>query len=157
MDTARPFLRHALATLAYRAGKVIRSGSEATAGFDAGAGCRTPVEIVAHWGDILSWALRLAEGNERWIGSEPASWDTEVERFYSTLKQLDDYLASDAPLHAPAASLLQGPIADALTHVGQLAMLLRLAGTPVKGENYYKAAIVAGRVGREQEAPAYEF
>src|SRR2546426_11302508 len=40
---------------------------------------------------------------------------------------------------------LQGPIADALTHIGQIAMR-RLAGAPIKGESYFAAEILIGRV-----------
>ena len=73
------------------------------------------------------------------------------------LNALDAYLASDKPLHAPVEKLFQGPIADALTHVGQIAVLRRLAGSPVKGENYFVAEITAGRVGHDQAAPKREF
>jgi hypothetical protein len=73
------------------------------------------------------------------------------------LKSFDDFLASNAPVEAPLEKLFQGPIADALTHVGQLAILRRLARAPVKSENYYAAEIVPGRVGAEQDAPKKEF
>jgi hypothetical protein len=80
-----------------------------------------------------------------------------VERFFAALKKFDDYLASEEPLQAPVEKLFQGPIADALTHVGQIVMLRRLAGQPMKSENYYKAEIVIGRVGVEQSSPKMEF
>jgi len=84
-------------------------------------------------------------------------WDQETQRFYSALKRFDDYLSSANPLHAPAEKLFQGPIADALTHVGQIAMLRRISGQPMKGESYYVADIAVGRVGPEQAAPRKEF
>lgn len=84
-------------------------------------------------------------------------WEDEVSRFFTELKRLDSYLASDAPLHAPAEKLFQGPIADALTHVGQIAMLRRMAGAPLRGENYFRAEIVVGRVGSEQSPRPVEF
>jgi hypothetical protein len=84
-------------------------------------------------------------------------WEKEVERFFAALKKFDDYLASSEPMHASPEKLLQGPIADALTHVGQIAMLRRMAGGPVKGESYYEAEICSGRVGPEQTPPKREF
>jgi hypothetical protein len=73
------------------------------------------------------------------------------------LKKFDDYLASTTPVQAPLEKLFQGPIADAFTHVGQIAILRRLAGEPIKGENYYVAEIAAGRVGADQAKPKPEF
>ncbi len=80
-----------------------------------------------------------------------------MERFVAALARLDDYLASSAPLACAPERLFQGPVADALTHVGQLAMLRRAAGAPIRGENYYKAEIAAGRVGLDQVAARREF
>jgi len=154
-DSGRELLRHALATLAYRGGKAVRNAPATFAGF-SGAG-RTPAQILAHIGDLLDWALSIAAGKERWHDSTPLAWDKEVERFFSTLKAFDDYLASDQPLHAPLDRLFQGPVADALTHVGQIAMLRRLAGAKITGENYFAAEISAGRLGNEQAAPKREF
>jgi hypothetical protein len=87
----------------------------------------------------------------------PLPWDREVARFFAALEAFDAYLASERPLGGPAERLFQGPIADALTHTGQLTMLRRLAGTPVRGENYARATITAGTVGIAQAAPVYEF
>jgi hypothetical protein len=84
-------------------------------------------------------------------------WEQEAERFFRCAGRMDEFLASGAPLRCSAERLFQGPIADALTHVGQIAILRRLSGAPVKGENYYKADIAAGRVGADQAAPAVEF
>jgi hypothetical protein len=89
MDATRLFVRHTLATLAYRAGKVIRSGSDATAGFDAGAGCRTPLQILAHISDVLEWGTRLAKGDKTWATAAPAGWEAEVDRFYNTIGKLE--------------------------------------------------------------------
>ena len=84
-------------------------------------------------------------------------WDQEADRFFAALKSFDDYLASTEPLQVPAEKLFQGPVADALTHVGQIAMLRRMAGGPVKGENYFVAEIVSGSVGAQQAVPRREF
>jgi len=157
MDDKRAFLRHTLATIAYRGGKALRGAPGTFAAFCAAPGSRTPVQIVAHLGDLFDWALSIAQGTERWNNSQPLVWDREVARFYDTLHRLDAHLASAAPITAPLEQIFQGAIADALTHVGQLTMLRRLAGAPVRGENYYRADIVAGRVGAEQTAPRREF
>ena len=156
-DAARALLRHTVATLAYRGGKAVRGAPPRFAGFRVAEGSRAPGEILAHIGDLLDWALWLARGEHRWHDSAPLDWDAEVTRFHAGLAALDAYLASDAPLGWSAERIFQGPIADALTHVGQLTMLRRLAGSPVRGENYAKADIAAGRVGAEQAASRVEF
>jgi len=156
-DAKRELLRHTLATLAYRGGKAVRGAPAGFAEYRAAEGTRTPGQILAHIGDLLDWGLAVAQGKESWNNSTPREWDAEVERFFAALERFEAYLASDAPLHDSAERLFQGPVADALTHVGQIAMLRRMAGTAVKGENYHRAAIAAGRVGAEQEAPRREF
>jgi hypothetical protein len=156
-DPKRELLRHTVATLAYRGGKAVRGAPASFASFRAAAETRTPAEILAHIGDVLDWALALAKGQEAWNNSTPLALEQEIARFFGALASLDAYLASDSPLSSPAEKLFQGPIADALTHVGQIAMLRRLAGAPMKGENYFKADIVSGRVGAEQSAPRREF
>jgi len=155
-DPKRELLRHTLATLAYRGAKPLRDAPATFADFSS-VGGRTPVQIVAHLGDLFDWALSLAVGNQQWHDSKPLPWNQETERFFAALKKFDDYVASAEPLHAPAEKLFQGPIADALTHVGQLAMLRRLAGTPTGGENFFVADIEVGRVGADQAAPKRTF
>jgi hypothetical protein len=149
--------RHTLATLAYRARKTVSHAPETFASFDAGSGLRTPGQILAHMGDLFDWGLSIAKGQPAWKNSEPLPWEKEVERFFAALKSFDDYLASRSPIKASLESLFQGPVADALTHVGQIAILRRLAGVPIKGENYYKAEIAVGRVGTDQAKPKREF
>ena len=153
----REFLRHTLATLAYRAAKALRGAPPAFATMTPATGSRTPAQILAHMGDLFDWALSLARGQQTWKNSTPLAWDAEVARFFDTLDRFDAYLAGDEPLHAPCAQLFQGPIADALTHTGQLTMLRRIAGSPIKAENYAQAEIVAGRVTDAQASPHREF
>jgi hypothetical protein len=153
----REFLRHAIATLAYRGGKAVRGAPAGFATVRVTDTARSAVEILAHVGDLLDWALWLAKGQHVWRDAPPQSWDAEVDRFFTGLRQLDEYLATDGPLGSPAEKLFQGPIADALTHIGQIATLRRAAGSPVRGENYFKAEIVAGRVGPEQSSKRVEF
>lgn len=156
-DSTRAFLRHTLATLAYRGGKALRDAPQAFGSFRVSDSSRTPLLILAHIGDLLDWALQLAKGQHVWQEAEPQSWQAEAARFFDGLRKLDEFLASDTPLGSPEERLFQGPIADALTHVGQIAMLRRQAGSPMKGENYFKADIVAGRVGDAQPSPRREF
>ena len=152
-DGGRIFLRHTVATLAYRGAKAVRGAPESFATFKAGPTTRTPIEILAHIGDLLDWVLSQAEGQERWRSAAYSSWDAEVRRFHAGLRAFDSYLGSSGPLHKPAERMFQGAIADALTHTGQLTMLRRLAGSHVRGENYSRADIQAGRVGPEQSPP----
>jgi len=156
-DPKRDLFRHAVATLAYRGGKAVRGAPPAFADYRPAETSRTPSQILAHIGDLIAWALSVAQGDEKWFNSKPLPWDQEVRRFFTALEQFDAFLASDAPLASPAEKLFQGPIADALTHVGQIAMLRRMAGSPVRGENYYRAEIAVGRVGPDQVPPRREF
>ena len=156
-NSTRQLLRHTLATLAYRCGKTLRNSPAGLAEFQAGAGARTPAQILAHIGDLMDWGLSMANGEKKWNDSNPLPWNEEVNRFFAALKKFDDYLASDAPLQASVENLFQGPVADAFTHTGQIGILRRMVGAPVKGENYFKAEIQTGRVGADQAAPKREF
>lgn len=151
------FLRHAVATLAYRASKTVADTSPDFGGFRCAAGVRSPAEIMAHMGDLFDWALSLADGQERWHDTGHIGWEEAVERFFKTLETFDRRLASGKPLSTAAEKLFQGPVADALTHVGQIATMRRLWGHPCKGENYFLAQIEVGRAGRGQATPVKEF
>ena len=157
LESERQLLRHTLATLAYRGGKTLRGAPEGFSGFRASESTRTPGQILAHIGDLLDWALSISQGKQEWRNSQQQSWEIDSQRFFAALAAFDSYLASDEPLGAPAEKLFQGPIADALTHVGQIAILRRMASAPVRAENYFRAEIVAGRVGPDQAAPKREF
>ena len=156
-ESAPALLRHTVATLAYRGAKALGGASPAFAGFRAAPGTRTPVEILAHIGDLLDWALALADGRHEWHDSPPLPWERETTRYFAALARLDARLASPAAPGFPAEKLFQGPVADALTHIGQINLLRRMAGEPVRGENYFGAEIAAGRVGPEQAPPRKEF
>jgi hypothetical protein len=157
LEPERQLLRHTLATLAYRGGKTLRGAPEGFSGFRASETTRTPGQILGHIGDLLDWALSMSQGKQEWRNSQQQSWEMDSQRFFAALAAFDAYLASGEPLGAPAEKLFQGPIADALTHVGQIAILRRMAGAPVRAENYLRAEIVAGRVGPDQAAPKREF
>jgi len=165
LKVKRQLLRHTLATLAYRGGKAISQAPDNFAAFRIYETTRTPGEILAHIGDLLDWALRTSQGEHVYKNSVPMPWKEESARFFAALNALDlhdsptkaSYLASDAPLGYAAEKIFQGPIADALTHVGQIALLRRMAGAPVRGENYFVAEIEAGRVGVDQSTKRREF
>ena len=156
-DPKVELLRHTLATLAYRGGKALRGAPPELSSFQAPGGVRTPGQILAHLGDLLDWALSIAKGKQEWHDSKPRTWHEDSERWFAALKALDDYLASGAELGAAPEKIFQGAIADSLAHVGQINILRRMAGVPIRAENYYRADIATGRVGAEQTAPKREF
>lgn len=157
MSEERTMLRHVIATIAYRGGKVLRHVPPDFGSVSAGPGSRTAVQILSHVGDLWDWGLALADGEHRWSEAGSDDWSAQVDRFFAGLAAVDARLADPEPLGRPATGLLQGPFADSLTHIGQLAMLRRLAGAPVKGENYFKARVEIGRVGPDQAEPVFEF
>jgi len=159
MSSEREFLRHTLATLAYRGAKATRGAPAEFAAFKASPTSRTPLEVLEHIGDLMEWALSLAKESHSYKQASPLPWDDQVRRFHANMANLDAFLAGDEPLAASLETLFQGPIADALTHVGQINGMRRMFGAPVKGENYTRAAITAGRVGPDQQPPdpKYEF
>lgn len=157
IDPARATLRQLAATLAYRAAKVLR---DAPAGFghqSFGDATRQPVRIVAHMGDLMTWGVSIAGGGREWKPAGGDDWQTEVDRFFKGLGALDAAIATEGEFTGSIDQLIQGPLADALTHVGQLSMLRGMAGAPVKPESYARAVITPGRVGMDQEKPKAEF
>jgi hypothetical protein len=155
MTEKREFLRHGLAALAYRAARALDGAPDEFAAFN---GCgRTPGQILAHMGDLFDWALSSVQGQERWRNAELRPWAEEKARFFAALTAFDAYLAGTEPVHAELERLLQGPVTDAISHVGQLAMMRRLAGYKIPGENYYVAKIKAGQAGAEQPEPVRTF
>jgi hypothetical protein len=156
-DPARLALRQMAATLAYRAAKVLRDVPPDFAHRSFGDATRQPVRILAHMGDLMSWGVSMAGGGKEWKPAGGDDWNTERHRFFNGLAALDAALAAEGDFKGSIDKLIQGPLADALTHVGQLAMLRGMAGAPVRPESYARAIITAGRVGLDQEAPRAEF
>jgi hypothetical protein len=155
--SARPFLRHTLATLAYRAEKVLREVPEGFAHTKVGAATRTPLQILTHMCDLMEWGERMARGVRRWQHVPCQDWDGALARFFAGLEALDRALAEGPADEAAERAIFQGPIADALTHVGQLALLRGMAGLPVRPESYARAMIRVGVVGLSQAAERVEF
>jgi hypothetical protein len=150
-------LRHALATLVYRAAKTLRDAPPGFSAFAPGPDSRSAGQILAHLCDLMDWGASIAGGQQAWSNSPVGPWEAEVGRFFAAVAAFDAALAAAPPDEALARRLFQGPIADALQHTGQLAMMRRLAGAPIKGENYFVADIAPGRIGPEQAAPRREF
>ncbi len=146
LDSKREVLRHMVATVAYRGGLAITDAPASFGAFRAHETTRTAGELLAHIGDLLQGSLYLLKGEMVYLTSAPVPWNEEVARFFAAVKDLDAYLASDAPLACPVERLVQGPVGDALTHVGQIVMLRRMAGIPIRPGSYFEADIVAGAV-----------
>ena len=138
-----------VATVAYRGGLAVVDTPQSFASFRATSRTRTPGEILAHIGDLLEGSLYLLKGEMVFLTSTPLPWKEEITRFFSGIKNLDSYLASDAPLACPVEKLVQGPIGDALTHVGQIVILRRMSGNPIRSAAYFTAEIVAGEINEE--------
>ena len=143
-DPKRVLLRHAVATVAFRGGIAVSDAPADFAGFRVVESARTPVEILAHSGDLLYGSLHLLRGELVHFASEPLPWNEEVQRFLSGIRELDAFLAGNEPLAYPPERMIQGPIGDALTHVGQIVLLRRIAGSPVRAQSYFEAEITPG-------------
>jgi hypothetical protein len=163
-DAARALTRHAIAALAYRGAKVLR---DAPPGFgdvragDFATGTRSALEILAHVNDLLGWTARILGGAPDWLTAwqavPPGAWDDECRRFHARLSEVDHAILGDATPTLPLEHVFQGPIVDAFTHLGQLALLRRLAGAPIRGEVMVLSDVVPGRVGPDQSPPVREF
>ena len=148
-DLKREVLRHLVATVAYRGSLAVSDAPDGFATFRAHETTRTPGELLAHMGDLFEGSLQLVQGNLVHLASAPRPWKEEVARFFSAVNAVDAYLASEEALACPVEKLVQGPVGDALTHVGQIVMLRRMAGSPIRSEGYFTAEIVAGEINAE--------
>ena len=155
MDDKRDLLRHFLAALAYRTQKALRDAPADFGAFRAAEGVRTPARIVCHMTSVLGYARTLFVGGKYWPDPLP-SLEEEIVRFHEMVQDLARHIEIGTPLSGgmSAERMLQGPFSDAMTHAGQLAMLRRLAGSPVAPENFVFADIQPHRLGPDQAAPA---
>jgi hypothetical protein len=151
---SRRLLRHFLGALAYRTQKALRGAPAGFGEFRAGVNVRTPHELVWHMTGVVGYARTMLHGGD-FAPPRLATFEEEVVRFHATLEALRDDFTN--PLLAARISdeqFLQGPLSDAMTHAGQLAMLRRLAGEPVPSENFIFANVSADNVGPDQPEPA---
>jgi hypothetical protein len=154
MESKRVMLCHFLAAIAYRTQKALRGASPDFAGFSAGNDVRTPTELVRHMTSVLGYARTFFIGGKYWPDPLP-DFDAEIDRLHETIEALAGDIRSGAPFlnTMTPERLLQGPLSDAMTHAGQLAMLRRLAGDAVPPENFVLADIDSDRLGRDQPDP----
>lgn len=143
-EPKRELLRHMIATVAFRCGIAVDNAPMGFEDFRVDRSTRTPAEILAHIGDLIEGTRYLLQGKFVSLSSDPHPWDEEVARFYTAVRELDEFLSSETPLAHPVEKFVQGPIGDALTHVGQLVMLRRIFGAPIKQEPYFTIEIVPG-------------
>ena len=154
MEQQREMLCHFLAALAYRTQKALRGAPDSYPDFRASKTSRTPHELVWHMTGVLGYARTFFHGGV-WQPGKLATFNDEVSRFHEVLESLSNLFASGAPMHGiTEKQMLQGPLADAMTHTGQLAMLRRLAGSPVAPENFIRANVSTENLGIDQPAPA---
>lgn len=153
---AQRLVRHFLAAIAYRAQKAMRDAPASYWQFESGNRTRPPAALLRHMTSVLGYARTFVVGGHYPVDPDPLPTpEAEQERFHSMLTAVSDLIAPDGTLGTLSAEqLLQGPLADVMTHVGQLAMLRRLAGTPVPPENFIFAAVDARNLSAEQPAPA---
>jgi hypothetical protein len=154
MDDKRAMLRHFLGALAYRTQKALRDAPSSFGDFDAGHATRTPRALVRHMTSVLGYARTYYTGG-RYRPEPLPDLAAEVARFHEIVEDLARHVERGPdPRGVTPEQLLQGPLADAMTHAGQLAMLRRLAGIPVAPENFIVADILAERLGADQPPPA---
>jgi hypothetical protein len=156
LDSQRVLLKHYLAAIAYRTQKALRDAPAAYPDFSAGQRTRTPVEILRHMTSLLGYSRTLFLGGSYPFKPEPlATFGDEIDRFHGLLSELGELLERDVPLKDIShEQFLQGPLADVMTHIGQLALLRRLVGVPVAPENFIYAQVDAQRLGSDQALPA---
>lgn len=149
----RDLLRHFLAAIAYRTQKALRDAPDGFAGFRAAPGVRTPHELLRHMSDVLGYARTTFTGGA-WRARTLPTFGEEIARFHEVLEDLGSMIATEDFGLATPEQLLQGPLADVMTHAGQLAMLRRLEGSPVPPENFIVADVDPDNLGADQPAPS---
>lgn len=155
MTRERELLRHFLAAIAYRTQKALRDAPDDYAAFSAGNRVRTPAELVRHMTSLMGHVRTHFVGGSYPARPEPLpTFQQEIARFHEMLVAVGELLSSGAPCSISTEQLLQGPFADTMTHVGQLAMLRRLADSPVPPENFIYADIRGDRLDANQPPPA---
>lgn len=147
---SRRFLQHLLASIAYRTQKALRGAPREFADFRTGLNVRTPHEIVWHMTGLMGYARTMLNGGE-FAPPRMPTFVEEVQRFHATLLSLhQDFVNPGLEARISDMQFLQGPLADAMTHVGQVAMLRRLQGVPVPSENFIFAKIDTENVSTDQ-------
>jgi hypothetical protein len=153
MNRNQALLRHLLAAIAYRTAKALRDAPAGFEAFHAGRDARTPRELVRHMSGVINFAIGTMS-EPRGVLIDCPTYLAEVERFFALLREMADRLLDKVGMaDSDAERLLQGPLSDAMSHAGQLALLRRLSGSPIAPENFHEAAIDPSRLGMDQAAP----
>lgn len=153
MDDKRIMLRHFLAALAYRTQKALRDAPPDYGSFRATPKSRTPQELVRHMDSVLGYSRTFLIGGPYQAPELPSFTDT-VLHFHEILEDVARHLEIGTEFREITAEIfLQGPFSDAMTHAGQLAMLRRLADSPVPPENFIYADISPSNLGPDQPPP----
>ena len=143
VDTTR-ILRHMVATIAYRSSRSLRDVPAGFSDVRLPGESKSAAELLLHMTNVLAFAIATVTNTER-IRHEPLEWGREVDRFYSQLGDLDSKLAGTVEIEPGMdLRLVQGPLSDVLTHIGQLHAMRRAAGAPIAATNYIKAEIHIG-------------
>jgi hypothetical protein len=153
MNDKRALLRHFLAAIAYRTQKALRGAPDSFGTFQAGHQVRTPADLLRHMTSVLGYARTFFVGG-RYRAEPLHDLAAEITRFHAMLEDLGQHLTVGTELKGTTEErLLQGPFSDVMTHAGQLAMLRRLAGSPVRPENFIEAAMDPVNLGSQQPEP----
>jgi len=150
-------IRHLTATVAYRFAKQVKAAPTHFATFDAGNDVVSPVKIVNHITVVIRFAQQLIDKTIKPTAPKTKNISEAAEIFHNALQLLDEMLLERDIEEKVLCQIIQGPLADALTHIGQLSTLRRLSGAPVYSENYMLADIQSGRVGATQTISEHQF
>ncbi len=138
MNQNSHFIQHFLKVLSYRFEKAIHNAAESYPKHASGHGIRTPLELLGHMNGVLEFAISSLKNQPRRNIPEQ-SWQEQITLYYEKLKELNQLMQENSFDTDTLERILQGPLADAMTHIGQLAMMRRLANSAIAGENYFAA------------------
>jgi hypothetical protein len=153
MDDKRTLLTHFLAALAYRTQKALRDAPAEFASFRVAPKVRTPHELIRHMDSLMGYSRTLFIGGT-YRPPEFPDFKDAITHFHETVADVARHLEAGTDLRSATPEiLLQGPFSDAMTHAGQLALLRRLAGSPVPPENFIFATVSKSNLGPDQPLP----
>lgn len=142
MDNQNELLIHTVKTIRYRFIRATQGASASFGEFRIGANTRLPKEIVNHMFDLVTKTISMLQhGHFGTPPPEQLNFQQEQERLLAALNDLQTGLSRLPPEPAKAKKLLQGPMLDMVTHIGQLAMLNGLHGNKVPRESYFDARL----------------
>lgn len=120
----------------YRLEKSIRNADEKYFDFKPGKESRSPNEILSHLIDVGNYTFSMLD--KPYSTNKESTLSTKVNENFLVLKSV---LSKEVINDTMSKRLINGPLSDTLTHIGQLAYLRGLHGSPIGHENYSKADI----------------